>query len=195
MTAGGVSSLLICLENMKLDETERKELVAAIERGFDALGKKMKLDKDTLYALYGIERAGILGSKRKMAGKAWYAPGAERLIAQQTREGFWQGAYNEAVNTCLRHPVPEEGHGAARAGDDEVIRASRYLPFSPSVSFSLSGAYLSPSGSSSGSGAASSPSGFVSGSGGASSSSFSRARPRRAALTTRPSGSISTFVG
>jgi len=101
MTAGGVSSLLICLENMKLDATQRKELVAAIDRGFDALGKKMKIGKDSLYALYGIERAGILGSRLKMAGKEWYAPGVERLIARQTRAGFWQGAYSDEVNTAF----------------------------------------------------------------------------------------------
>jgi hypothetical protein len=101
MTAGGVSSLLICLENMKLDETEEEALRAAIEQGFTALGKLMKIEKDTLYALYGIERAGILGRKQLMDGKPWYAPGASRLIAEQDTEGFWRGVYNEAVDTSF----------------------------------------------------------------------------------------------
>jgi len=101
MTAAGVSCLLICLENLKLAEEERVALRAEIDRGFDALGEKMKLDKDSLYALYGMERAGVLGSKALFGGKPWYVPGAKRLLDEQGRDGLWRGQYKEAVDTSF----------------------------------------------------------------------------------------------
>ncbi len=102
MTSAGVSSLLICMENMpSLTEEEKATVMAAIDRGFDALGKNMKLDKDSLYALYGIERAGVLGGRASMGGNPWYVPGARRLIEEQGRDGFWHGQYHEAVDTAF----------------------------------------------------------------------------------------------
>ena len=61
----------------------------------------MKIDKDSLYALYGIERAGVLGRRGAMGGKPWYAPGAVRLVNEQDRRGFWTGGYNEPVQTAF----------------------------------------------------------------------------------------------
>jgi hypothetical protein len=101
MTSAGVTCLLICLENMELDEAGRTEILASIDRGFDALGKLMKLDKDSLYALYGIERAGVLGSRSLMGGNPWYVPGAKRLVEEQGRDGFWRGQYHEAVDSAF----------------------------------------------------------------------------------------------
>lgn len=101
MTAAGVSCLLICLENTRLGEDEERVIRDAIDAAFTALGDVMKLDRDTLYALYGIERAGVLGRRTTMAGKPWYVPGALRLIERQGRSGFWTGNYNEAVQTAF----------------------------------------------------------------------------------------------
>ncbi|MEN8149453.1 MAG: HEAT repeat domain-containing protein [Planctomycetota bacterium] len=106
MTAAGVASLLVCLENLNpgkgdAEDDERKKILAAIDRGFSALGEKMKIDTDSLYALYGIERAGVLGRRGGMGGKAWYAPGATRLVEEQDRRGFWTGGYNEPVQTAF----------------------------------------------------------------------------------------------
>ena len=61
----------------------------------------MKLDKDSLYALYGIERAGVLGQPRLLGGQPWYVPGAKRLIDEQGRDGFWRGQYHEAVDSAF----------------------------------------------------------------------------------------------
>jgi hypothetical protein len=103
MTAAAVTCLLICLENegLKIGNPEDRALREAIDSGFTALGKIMKLDTDALYALYGIERSGILGRRAVMADKPWYAPGAKRLLDEQGRDGFWRAGYNEAVQTAF----------------------------------------------------------------------------------------------
>jgi hypothetical protein len=103
MTAAGVCCLLVCLENEKIKagSAEEAELLAAIDRGFDALGEAMKLDKDSLYALYGIERAGVLGRRSVMKGKPWYVPGARRLVDEQGRDGSWRGNYHATVDTAF----------------------------------------------------------------------------------------------
>jgi HEAT repeat protein len=101
MTAAGISCLLICYENLKLDEAGKTRILKEIDRGCEALGEKMKLDKDTLYALYGIERAGVLGRRGAFGGHPWYVPGAKRLLSEQGRDGFWRRSYNEAVQTSF----------------------------------------------------------------------------------------------
>ena len=101
MTASGVCCLLICLENLKLDDEDAQVVEAVVEKGYQALGERMKLDKDSLYALYGIERAGVLGGRSTMAGKPWYAPGARRLVDEQGRDGLWTGSYEPSVDTAF----------------------------------------------------------------------------------------------
>jgi hypothetical protein len=101
MTAAGVSCLLICLENAGFEGKKDQALREAIEGAFKALGEVMQLDKDSLYALYAIERAGVLGRRKSMGGKPWYAPGARRLVDEQGRDGLWRGSYNEAVETAF----------------------------------------------------------------------------------------------
>ena len=88
-------------EGLKIGSPEDRKLRECIDGGFLALGKIMKLDTDTLYALYGVERAGILGRRMVFDGKAWYPPGAKRLVDEQGRDGFWTGGYNEAVQTAF----------------------------------------------------------------------------------------------
>lgn len=101
MTAAGISSLLICLENREPEPTERMTVQSAIDRGFTALGTVMKLDKDGLYALYGIERASVLGRRSSLAGKAWYAPGAQRILDEQGADGLWTGQYARPVDAAF----------------------------------------------------------------------------------------------
>ena len=101
MTSAGVTCLLICLENAELTDEERANLLEVIDGGFTALGEKMKIDKDSLYALYGIERAGVLGRRSLMGDKPWYVPGAQRLIEEQSRDGHWRPGYNEPVQTAF----------------------------------------------------------------------------------------------
>ena len=41
-----------------------------------------------------------------MGERAWYPPGATRLVGEQGRDGFWQGNYKAAVETaCGEHPA------------------------------------------------------------------------------------------
>jgi hypothetical protein len=101
MTAAGVSCLLIGLENGDPADPRRPEVVAAIDRGFEALGRLAKLDKEALYALYGIERAGMLGGRALLGTVPWYAPGAKRLLEEQGRDGFWVGSYDRAVDSAF----------------------------------------------------------------------------------------------
>lgn len=101
MTAAGVSSLLICAENLALDEAGREATWAAIDRGFVALGKLMKVGTDSLYALYGVERAGVLGRRALLGTVPWYAPGAKRILDEQARDGLWTGPYHRAVDSAL----------------------------------------------------------------------------------------------
>jgi hypothetical protein len=101
MTAAGILSLLVCLENMKLAKGEGDVLTAAIAKAYTALGERMNLEKDSLYALYGIERAGVLGGRSTMAKKPWYPPGARRLLSEQNRDGSWHAQYDEAVDTSF----------------------------------------------------------------------------------------------
>ena len=101
MTAAGLSSLLICLENRELDAAERTPAEAALDRGFTALGTLMKLDKDSLYTLYGIERASVLGRRSSLAGKPWYAPGGLRILDEQGADGLWTGPYARPVDAAF----------------------------------------------------------------------------------------------
>jgi hypothetical protein len=101
MTASGVCCLMICMERLEPKAQARASLRSAIDKGYTALGSLMKLDKDSLYALYGIERAGVLGGRATMAGKPWYAPGAKRLVDEQGRDGTWVGTYGSAVDTAF----------------------------------------------------------------------------------------------
>jgi hypothetical protein len=101
MTAAGVACLLIGVENGDLDEATRTTTAAAVERGFAALGRIARFDKDGLYALYGIERAGMLGKRTMLGTTPWYVPGATRLLAEQGRDGCWAGSYDRAVDTAF----------------------------------------------------------------------------------------------
>ncbi len=101
MTAAGVSSLLICLENGTFDAAARTTAEAALDRGFTALGTLMNLGKDGLYALYGIERAAVLGRRASMAGKPWYGPGAQRILDEQGADGLWTGSYARPVDAAF----------------------------------------------------------------------------------------------
>lgn len=101
MTAAGLSSLLICAENLALDDASREATWAAIDRGFVALGTLMKVGTDSLYALYGVERAGVLGRRALLGTVPWYAPGAKRILDDQARDGLWTGTYHRAVDSAL----------------------------------------------------------------------------------------------
>ena len=44
------------------------------------------------YFLYGLERAGELAGVENFGPHDWYREGAEYLLAQQHKDGYWRGA-------------------------------------------------------------------------------------------------------
>jgi hypothetical protein len=68
-------------------------------------GRSDHIQQDNLYFLWSLERVGVLYGLRAIAGKDWYAWGAEMLVANQLNEGKWQsGGYHGAtptLDTCF----------------------------------------------------------------------------------------------
>jgi hypothetical protein len=136
MTAVGLSCLLIALENGDPADPRRGETLSALDRGFKTLGSLANLEKDGLYALYAMERAGMLGNRSTFGGVPWYVPGAKRLLAEQRRDGFWIGDYHRTVDTAfailfLKKATPPIS-GATTGGDGVDPRPGGGLGDKPS---------------------------------------------------------------
>ncbi len=97
MTAAGVASLAICLEALEPGKAREKiDSDETIQAGLHGLGRLLFLDeyaRESLYALYSVERAGVLANVRDfLAGKRridWYRQGAIRLLSAQAPDGSW----------------------------------------------------------------------------------------------------------
>jgi hypothetical protein len=126
LTAAGVSSLVICQDELKLRGELDNELDRAIEltihgaqtwmatayyKGGEAGGLDLMLNAggmdgwSVFYNLYSVERACVLAGL-KVLGKDvdWYEIGAEALIEHQNPEGNWgpeNMAVPQTVNDCL----------------------------------------------------------------------------------------------
>jgi hypothetical protein len=84
-----------------------------IVHGFAALdknigtpaGRMRDLPMQNLYFLWSVERVGVLYNVRTIGDKDWYRWGAEILVANQQRDGYWaRGGYHGAdatIDTCL----------------------------------------------------------------------------------------------
>ena len=97
MTAAGVASLAICLEATQGSGARAAiDADATIGAGLAGLGRQLFVrgfGGEALYALYSVERAGVLANVRDfMLGKLlydWYEQGALKLLAMQARDGAW----------------------------------------------------------------------------------------------------------
>jgi hypothetical protein len=106
MTAGGVSTLAICREELRggRDSGGRDEArtAQAILDGLAWLGRNFTVETNPgpdnadngprrwqYYFLYGMERAGILAEAPRMGDHDWYREGAEYLVRKQFKGGMW----------------------------------------------------------------------------------------------------------
>ncbi len=132
MTAGGVSSLVICRSELSGSPGYDGKLDARAEQGiWDGLawlgvhfavgenpGPKdapAAVPGKQYYWLYGLERAGVLSGIPWAGEHDWYREGATWLVDRQEPGGFWSG--NGLVETCfsllfLQRATPPAPRGA-----------------------------------------------------------------------------------
>jgi len=107
MTAAGISSLVICRDEMRLsgllDAKLKADIDLHIHGALHWVGSKfsyrykrgqllMRIGAEgwnKYYDMYSIERAGVLSNVRKMADVEWYAEGALLLVETQRSDGAW----------------------------------------------------------------------------------------------------------
>ncbi len=107
MTAAGVSSLVICRDELqlqgKLDPALKSNIDLHIHGSLHWLGARFgyRYIRGTqmarvyaegwgkYYDMYSLERAGVLSNVRHMAGVEWYVEGARLLVQTQQADGGW----------------------------------------------------------------------------------------------------------
>lgn len=107
MTAAGISSLVICRDELRLsgllDAKLKSDIDLHIHGALFWVGSKfsyrymrgqplMRIGAEgwgKYYDMYSIERAGVLSNVRKMANVEWYAEGALLLVETQQSDGAW----------------------------------------------------------------------------------------------------------
>ena len=57
-----------------------------------------KTSQWSLYGLYAVERAAVLGRRRFLGARDWYAEGSAHLTGRQSPDGSWGGSL---VDTCF----------------------------------------------------------------------------------------------
>lgn len=105
MTAGGVSSLVICRDACRRFGVLANDLAAKSEKGIlDGLawlGKEFEEKghprTGNLYYLYGLERAAVLAGVRTVGGHDWYAEGATAIVGMNAPNG----CIGSLVDTCF----------------------------------------------------------------------------------------------
>lgn len=103
MTVAGIASMVI-IDTMLGDDSDEIDCCGAsdpntpLERGIKwmarnfAVGANPNATSNTLYYLYGLERAGRLSGRRYFGEKNdWYRRGADYLTRAQRRDGSWTG--------------------------------------------------------------------------------------------------------
>ncbi|MFI5403630.1 MAG: prenyltransferase/squalene oxidase repeat-containing protein, partial [Planctomycetota bacterium] len=115
MDACGISSLLICKEQMELlgqappawmDDSIKRGL-AHLDEVFSPTENKGYHDGSThhYYYLYGVERVGDLTGRKEFAGLDWYLRGAEFLLKHQDADGKWSDGTgyvpHDVLGTCF----------------------------------------------------------------------------------------------
>lgn len=107
MTAAGISSLVICRDELRLsgllDAKLKSDIDLHIHGALFWVGSKfsyrymrgqplVRIGAEgwgKYYDMYSIERAGVLSNVRKMANAEWYAEGALLLVETQQSDGTW----------------------------------------------------------------------------------------------------------
>lgn len=90
MTAAGISSLLIATDqsdrSLRLEMRPDKDL----DRGMAYLAKNFHPEDCDPYALYSVERAGLLSGYKFFERLNWFEAGAKHLIQTQEVDGSWR---------------------------------------------------------------------------------------------------------
>ncbi|NUN51484.1 MAG: hypothetical protein HUU06_01685 [Planctomycetaceae bacterium] len=128
MTAGGVSSIALCVEalsaNGTLGTSLRKRSDQSIRDGISWLGHHFSVRDNPgpegapmgreyrqYYYLFGMERAGDLAGVKYMGAKDWYLEGAKYLVEAQGSDGSW-------ASTAFMNGALGTRGGAVRVGGD-----------------------------------------------------------------------------
>jgi len=106
MTAGGVSTVILCRDACRarglLDAATAAAAERAIDDGLAWLGTHVAfggpMSQWSLYGLYAVERAAVLGRRRFLGTHDWYARGSAQLTGQQSPDGCWGGSLTD---TCF----------------------------------------------------------------------------------------------
>jgi len=95
MSAGGVSSLVICNYLLKKDWKKDRD----VSDGIQWIASNFSVTRNPraqktgeewqYYYLYGLERAGILSETEQFGSHKWYREGAKYLLKQQKGDGSW----------------------------------------------------------------------------------------------------------
>ena len=110
MTAGGIASLFIAIDNLHSKAFIRcgaKREEKAVKRGLEWLEKNFAIDKNPggnpyyYYYLYALERAGLASGYKHFGDKDWYRLVATRLIRTQGGNGCWGRDYTGRNNTAF----------------------------------------------------------------------------------------------
>jgi hypothetical protein len=143
MTTAGTAMLLLSLERVGDDArfgSARTKGKAALERGWKWLDEFFTVDGNpvgdrtispaaTLYYLFGLERVGAIGERRKIGDHDWYAEGARRLLRTQGKEGQWHDA--DATSFALLFLRRATFTGMKASGRDGVADAKGPEPGEP----------------------------------------------------------------
>ncbi len=115
MTACGIGILLICKEQMELNNQEPPSWIDnSIQRGLKYLDEVWDANhnkgthsagSEHFYYLYGVERVGDLTGRSEFGGQNWYVRGAEYLLAHQDANGKWTDSTGfpprDVLGTCF----------------------------------------------------------------------------------------------
>lgn len=95
MTAGATASLILYKHYLKEDWKESP----SVAKGIRWISENFTVTENArikgghawfyYYALYAVERVGVLGGISKFGGKDWYALGAEEILKNQSKDGWW----------------------------------------------------------------------------------------------------------
>jgi len=100
MTAVGVASIIICLDQLGprgVGKSQRSRAQRAVRDGLAWLDHHFTVKENPghhekgwfYYYLYGIERAAVLADRRHLGRHDWYREGAEELMSTQNGDGAW----------------------------------------------------------------------------------------------------------
>jgi len=117
MTAAGLSSLLICKEQMTIKgDKEPRGIEDAITKGLAYLDANFDLTSNPspdyegqshyhYCYLYALERTGVLSLHREFDGKDWYTRGAAWLLGEEGSDGGWNDGTcmdpKDVLGTCF----------------------------------------------------------------------------------------------